>query len=149
MKLEEFYIVGISVRTSNDAGKGDKDIPELWNRFSTEAIYSQIPNKVNDDIYGVYSDYERDHTLPYTLTIGCKVSSIDQIPEGMHAVKILAGNYEKFSAQGKLSENVIFNKWMEVWQTDLDRKYVTDIEYYPADSFKGDELSFEILIGLK
>ena len=149
MKLEEFYIIGISVRTSNDPGKGDKDIPELWSRFSSEMIYSLIPSKINDDIYGVYSDYEGDHTQQYTLTIGCRVSSIDQIPEGMDAVKICAGNYEKFSAQGKLSENVIFNKWIEVWQTDLNRKYSTDIEYYPSDSFKGDELSFDILISLK
>lgn len=149
MKIEEFYIIGIFVRTSNEPERGEKDIPALWKRFSAENIHGTIPNKINADVYGVYSDYDGDCTQPYTLTIGLKVSSIDQIPEGMHAVKVCGGNYEKFTDQGKLSENIIFNKWMEIWQTDLNREYSTDFEYYPASQFFGDELSFDIMIGVK
>lgn len=149
MKIEEFYVIGIFVRTSNEPGKGEKDIPALWTRFSTENIHGSIPNKINADVYGVYSDYEGDYTKPYTVTIGLKVNSIDQIPEGMHAVKVYGGNYEKFTGQGRLSENIIFNKWMEIWQANLDREYSTDFEYYPANQFYGDELSFDIMIGIK
>lgn len=149
MKIEEFYVIGIFVRTSNEPGKGEKDIPALWKRFSAENIHGTIPNKINADVYGVYSDYDGDCTQPYTLTIGLKVSSIDQIPEGMHAVKVCAGNYEKFTGKGKMSDNIIFNKWMEIWQTDLNREYSTDFEYYPANLYFGDELSFDIMIGVK
>lgn len=149
MKVEEFYVIGIFVRTSNAPGKGEKDIPALWKRFSMEQTHSIIPNKINDDVYGVYSDYDGDHTQPYTLTIGVKVSSTESIPEGMHAVKVCAGNYEKFSGQGKLSENIIFNKWIEVWQANLKREYSTDFEYYPSNLFFGDDLSFDIMISVK
>jgi len=70
-KKDELTIVGLSVRTSNAPGKADKDIPKLWDKFMAENITTQIPNKTDETIYAIYTDYEGDHTKPYT-TVNCK-----------------------------------------------------------------------------
>jgi len=47
-KIEEFYVVGISVRTTNQNGQAGKDIPSLWQKFMEEGVHQQIPNKLSN-----------------------------------------------------------------------------------------------------
>ena len=72
---EPFYVVGISVRTSNENQQAAKDIPALWQRFMSENIADKIPNKSSNKVYAVYTDYESDHTKPYTTIIGYKADT--------------------------------------------------------------------------
>lgn len=74
--IEKFSVIGISVRTTNENGQSAKDIEALWGKFWGEEIQNQIPNKINDDIYAVYTDYETDFNGPYTLIIGLTVSTL-------------------------------------------------------------------------
>lgn len=74
-KLDTFYVIGIAVRTTNENQKAAQDIPVLWNKFMTEGIINQIPNKADHAIYCIYTDYEKDYTKPYTTILGCKVNS--------------------------------------------------------------------------
>lgn len=60
--IQKFHIIGISVRTINENGQSAKDIEALWGKFWGEGISKQIPNKISDDIYAVYTDYETDFT---------------------------------------------------------------------------------------
>ena len=53
VKTESFNVIGISVRTSYDAGKAEADIPALWNRFFTEGIREMIPNKTDEKLYSI------------------------------------------------------------------------------------------------
>ena len=46
-KLEQFYLIGISVRTSNENGQAMTDIPALWNKFMSENWIEKIPNKIS------------------------------------------------------------------------------------------------------
>src|SRR5690606_1631514 len=71
--IQKFYVIGISIRTINENGQSAKDIETLWGKFWGEEIQKQIPNKVNDNIYAVYTDYETDFTGPYTTIIGLPV----------------------------------------------------------------------------
>lgn len=150
--IEKFHIAGISVRTSNEPGKGEKDIPQLWERFVKENISSLITNKINNDIYAVYTDYVGDHTQPYTIIIGHRVSGLDNIPAGINGVTIESGNYEKFTATGKMEDNVVFLKWLEIWKQNLNRKYITDFEVYKEGCFQqaeaSDNISVDIFIGI-
>lgn len=129
-KLEAFHIIGINVRTTNENQQAAKDIPTLWNTFMTEDIINKIPNKVNNTIYAIYSDYESDHTKPYTTYIGCQVLSLENIPENMIAKTIMKGNYTKFTTTGDLSKGLVYDEWMKIWNTPLNRKYTTDFEVY-------------------
>ncbi len=64
-----FTMAGISTRTSNDLETNQETarIPVLWGRVFKENIFEQIPSKVSPGgLVAVYTDYEGDHTTPYT-----------------------------------------------------------------------------------
>ncbi len=130
VQKETFYVVGISVRTTNENGKATKDIPALWQQFMQTDMYAKVKNRVEESIYAVYTNYEKDHTKPYDTVLGFKVSSLAIVPEGMQGVTIEKANFKEFIASGDLTKDAVINKWMEIWNTDLDRKYTADFEVY-------------------
>jgi predicted transcriptional regulator YdeE len=138
--IEQFYIIGITIRTTNENGQSGTDIPFLWHTFMSENIAAQIPNKTDDAIYSVYTDYELDHTRPYTTLLGCRVSSLDQIPEGLTGKTVQGGKYATITAKGNLNDNIVFNEWQKIWNADIPRTFKADFEVYgpkaqnPADA---------------
>ena len=114
MRIQKFNVIGISVRTTNENGQSGKDIPALWNTFMSEAIQSKIPGKISEELFCIYTDYEKDHTKPYTTILGCKVENLDVVPENMIGKTIESANYEELIAKGNLSEGIVFNKWLEI-----------------------------------
>ncbi|MEG0849630.1 MAG: GyrI-like domain-containing protein [Flavobacterium sp.] len=130
MKIQKFDIIGVSVRTTNENGQSAQDIPALWNKFMTEGIQQKIPGKISEEIFCIYTDYEKDHTKPYTTILGCKVESLDFVPENMVDKTVEAADYEKIIAKGNLTEGIVYNKWLEIWNSDLDRIFTADFEVY-------------------
>ena len=100
-------------------------------------IFSQIPHKLDSNIYAVYTNYEGDHTEPYDLIIGCSVSSLDNIPKGMKGVSIEDGKYKKIETNGLDPKRAVFEGWLKVWDGDLNRSYNTDFELYEHSSKPG------------
>ena len=147
--IENFQLIGISVRTSNQDQQAAQDIPALWSRFMMEKIQEKIPNKLDQEIYAVYTNYEGDHTMPYDAVIGCRVNSLDNIPEGMKGFQFDGGTYEKIIAKGDLNKGAVINAWMKIWQSDLDRDYSADFEIYGEKAMNPEAAEVEILIGLK
>jgi predicted transcriptional regulator YdeE len=127
--LEPFYLVGISVRTTNEGGQSGKDIGQLWERFFKENILAQIPDKTSNDIYCVYTDYERDASGPYTTLLGCAVSIQQTVPEGFTGKVIPGATYRVYTSVGKLPDSVLAT-WMHIWQTPIDRSYQADFDVY-------------------
>ncbi len=66
VNLEKQLVKGFSIRTSNESGVGEVDIPTSWNKFYTE-IYSQIENKQDRAVIGMYFDYESVHNSEYSF----------------------------------------------------------------------------------
>lgn len=128
--MNAFQIIGISVRTTNENGQAKKDIGGLWQKFMSENMQEKIPNIIDETIYAVYTDYEGDHTKPYTTILGYKVWSLDQIPEGMIGKEIEGATYTKFTAKGDLTNNAVIDEWGKIWNLDLDRTYTSDFEMY-------------------
>lgn len=142
-----FNVIGISVRTSNNVG--GRDIGNLWGKFLGEGIFEKIPNKTSYDVYGIYTDYESDHTGDYTAIVGFQVSSSNEIPEGMVGITIPASNYEIFTAKGKMPE-CVYEKWTEIWgNKELERTYSTDFEVYGAKSQNPMEAEIDIFVSVK
>src|SRR5882762_884665 len=102
----QFFIAGISVRTTNRDGQSAKDIGGLWTRFMNENLLAQITNRISDDTYCVYTDYETDHNGPYTAILGCKVSLIDNVPEGFTGITIPADKYLVYYLEGQFPTNI-------------------------------------------
>jgi predicted transcriptional regulator YdeE len=122
-------VIGIAIRTTNQNKRAMDDIAALWKRFEDEDVYEQIPNKISENILSIYTDYEYDFTRPYTYMIACPVANFDAVPEGMIARTIPTGNYMKFSAKGKMPDELL-HTWNEIWKMQLPRSYRTDFEVY-------------------
>ena len=133
-QLDSFMVIGISTRTTNENNQAATDIPALWQRFIGEQTMGKIPNKTGDSLYCIYTEYEKDHTRPYTTVLGCAVENLESIPDGMTGVTIGQANYEKFEAKGNLAEGAVFNEWTRIWNTDLKRAYTADFEVYDEKS---------------
>ncbi len=122
-------VIGIECRTSNAPEDGPQDIPRLWGQFYSEDIPNKIPNKVSNEVIALYCDYEGDHTQPYSLVIGCPVTSLSDVPVGMVAKTIPAGSYAVFRAIGEYPASLI-ETWGNIWKTELKRTYTGDYEFY-------------------
>jgi predicted transcriptional regulator YdeE len=141
-------VIGIDCRTSNTPEAGPKDIPKLWGRFYSEDILNRIPNKTSNEVIALYCDYEGDCTQPYSVVIGCPVSSIDTIPEGMVAKTIPASAYAVFHAIGEHPKALI-ETWGNIWkQSSLERTYISDFELYGNKFFSGLPKEVEVYIGI-
>ena len=147
--IEPFHVIGISARTTNENNQSAKDIGALWNKFLSENIMQAIPNRIDNIIYSVYTDYEKDHTKPYTSILGCRVSSLESIPDGFTGKTISGGNYKIFTAKGKISDGVIYKEWKKIWELDLKRKYTADFEVYDAKAQNPDNAEVDIYIAIE
>ncbi len=149
--IQRFYVIGISTRTTNENGQSAKDIEALWGRFWGEDIQKQIPAKISDDIYAVYTDYETDFTGPYTTIIGLVVSSLENIPQGFTGLTIETSVYEQFVSKGKMPE-AVFNTWLEIWGNEdlnLKRAYQADFTVHGKKYHDGDQAEVETFISVK
>jgi predicted transcriptional regulator YdeE len=130
VQIEGFQVIGIAVRTTNENNQAKQDIGFLWHKLMSENIITKIPNIIDETIYAIYTDYESDHTKPYTTILGYKVSSLNDIPDGMIGKKIESATYTKFVAKGDLTDNAVIDVWNEIWNIDIDRTYQSDFETY-------------------
>ncbi len=131
IELKSKTIVGIKVVTSNQPGHADKDIPSLWQRFFAEGIREKIQDKVDGKIYGIYTEYEGDHTKPYSVVIGCEVSNAPTtLAEGFVSYKTAPSTYAKVPLTGSDFKAGLMDAWKKVWMSDLERSFTTDFESY-------------------
>jgi predicted transcriptional regulator YdeE len=144
----QFFIAGISVRTTNRDGQSAKDIGGLWTRFINENLAQQITGRLSDDTYCVYFDYETDDTGPYTAIFGCKVESLDNIPAGFTGATVPAGNYKAYYLSGEFPAT-IGAAWKEIWASGIKRKYTADYDFYKADPKSFEETEARIYLAVK
>lgn len=145
--IAPFKMIGIAIRTTNENGQASIDIPKLWERFFSENLSAQIPDKAADDIYSVYTDYELDYTKPYTVILGYRVNSLEVVPEGFTGKSFEGGTYTKFTAKGKLADGMVYEEWTKIWNSELPRIYTADFEVYGTKS-QVEQAEVDIFIAL-
>lgn len=128
--IEQFYVIGIAIRTTNENQQSASDIAALWQRFFQDNIADQIRNKVNDTIYCLYTHYEDDFRKPYSTILGYAVTDIEQVPAGMTAIAIPSAPYLKITTQGNIHHGIVIDEWVRIWNSDLKRAYSIDFESY-------------------
>ena len=144
---DTFQVIGIKIKTSNQ--RAVQDIAQIWGRFFSEDIKNKIPNKLSGDVFAIYTEYEGDHSKPYSYILGCAVSSLGSIPDGMIGMTIPSAEYEVFIAKGKMPDAVV-EVWQHIWQPEIDskRSYKTDFEVY-REYGNPESTEVEIYIGMK
>jgi len=148
-ELLPFQVIGVSVRTTNENGQAATDIGSLWNRFMTEKVLQNIPNKVSSEVLAIYTNYESDHTKPYDTILGCKVNSLDEIPDGMIGQAFEGGTFAKFLSTGDITKGVIYKTWVDIWNSDLERLYTADFEVYGQKARNISDAEVEIFVAVK
>lgn len=148
-KIKPFEVIGISTRTSNENNQTAQDIGQLWAKFMSEDISEKIPNKLGDDILSIYTNYESDHTKPYDTILGCKVSSLDTIPDGMVGQSFEGGTFAQFLSKGDATKGAVYNTWTEIWNTNLDRLYTADFEVYGVRAQNPSDAEVNIFVAIR
>lgn len=144
--LPAFHIIGISVRTTNQNAQAAEDIPALWNRFMGEQIGTKIPNRIDGEVLCMYTEYESDYTAPYATLLGCRVSSLDEIPEGMIGKSFPETTYSVITIQGNMYKDLVINAWHKIWDSGMDRTYMADFEVYGEKAGNPENAEIDIYI---
>lgn len=150
----KMIIMGKELRTTWMDNECYKAIPQFWQKQKEQNIFAKIPNKVTPErVVGLYTNYTDDFSLTsgyYSLIIGCPVTSIDTIPEGMCVKEVPAQKYALFSAKGPFAES-IGKVWLqEIWPNQkLNRSFTYDFEWYDEKSTDDQNSIVSIYIAIK
>lgn len=146
--MDNFNIIGITVETLNQNGQSLNDLEKLWGQFWDDDIKNQIPNRLSDDIYAVYTDYENGDKEKYRVILGFIVKTLNKIPKGFIGRKITVGNHKKYLSKGKMPEAIILT-WAEISQDkELNRAFRADVTVHGKKYFDGDEAEVETFISI-
>jgi predicted transcriptional regulator YdeE len=134
-------VVGIEALTSDrlEADPATAAIPALWRRYRQEGWERRIPNRAGAGATcAVYTDYRRDHRGGYRYVLGAEVTGLDEVPAGLVAVTVPAGDYLVFAARGPMPE-ALAATWRRIVEyfehAPVGRAYTADLEiHYPAGS---------------
>lgn len=150
VEVPGFAVIGISCRTDNAReARGEGCIGKQWGRLFSEGLLAKIPNRVDQAIVTVYTDYASDNDGEYTFILGAKVHDGAQISEGMVKVVVPAGNYAVFTSEQGPAEQVVPATWMRIWKTAENRAYKTDFELYDARAVDPKSAVVDIYIGVR
>lgn len=153
VEVDAFTVIGIEARTSfrRERNPGGV-IPELWARFLSAALYA-IPNRADAEVIGLYTDYESDEYGEYTLVLGAKVLSADEIPAGMVVKQVPAQRYAVFTSERGQAGSVVIGTWKRIWNEprtpEYTRAYRSDFELYGAAAADPANTQLDIFVGVK
>ena len=134
--LEDKLVVGITDRTNNTAPDVGDKISQLWQRFYTKTVLTQIHHRIDDTALGIYTDYTSDEKGDYTVMTAYEVSEASDDQDLLETKVIKGGKYAKFVIKDQQEQ--VFSKvaeaWQVIWQMDLPRLFAADFEAYQLDS---------------
>ncbi len=151
----EFTVVGIAARTSNAREMtADGIIGKQWGRLMQEGLLAKIPNKADQNIVAVYTDYASDHNGEYTYVLGARVKSDADVPAGMVAKKIPAGKFAVFTSEEGAAAKVVPETWMKINSLPRsavggNRVYRADYEIYDERAADPANSQVDVYVGIK
>ena len=150
ISIPEFKLIGLSLgtKTTNQNGQSAIDCGNHWQKFGAGNYAEKIHNKISDEIFAVYHDYDGDHTAPYAYFIGCKVSQDAETPAGMNSLLIPKADYVKITAKGTMPDCVA-DAWRFIWAGNFERTYQADFEIYGDRSRDWKNAEVDIYLGVK
>lgn len=144
-----FTLFGIKLdkKTTNEGGQSGIDCGSLWQKFEKGNYNGRTPNKLSEEVYAVYYDYEGDHTKPFSYFIGSMVDENAVLPEGMDFLRVPKNQYSSVMARGQMPD-CIANAWKGIWESTIVRAYSYDFEIYDHRSVDWNNAEVEIFISV-
>jgi len=152
---DSFTLIGISARTTNAKEVTEEGvIGKMWARLFQEGVLAKIPNKADQNIISVYTDYASDHNGEYTYVLGARVTSDAEVPAGMVAKKIPAQRCAVFTSDKGPAATVVPALWMKINSLPKNavggnRLYKADFEIYDERAIDPGNLQMDVYIGIK
>jgi predicted transcriptional regulator YdeE len=155
--FHSFQVIGIAASTNNAKEAGpDAIIGKQWQRFFSEGLLNKIPDRVDQSIIAVYTDYSSDANGQYTIILGAKVKPLPNpvIPEGMVVKTVPAGHYAVFTSERGPIAEVVQATWKRIWAyyqspEHGQRAYQADFEVYDERAADPKNAQVDIYIGVK
>jgi predicted transcriptional regulator YdeE len=102
----------------------------------------------------VYTDYTSDHNGEYTYVLGAKVTSEAEVPAGMVAKRVPAGQYAVFTTEKGPAAKVVPEAWMRINSLPKsavggDRVYGADFEIYDERASDPQNSQVDVYVGIK
>ena len=150
-----FTIVGLRARTNNEAETGPSGkIGPLWNQLLSKHLADSIPDRVDDKIVAVLTDYASDEKGDYTYMLGVRVRNADHVPEGMAACSVPAANYAVVISDDGPPSRVVPDAWKRIWSMSAQelggrRAFRTDFEEYDEAALSRPSLRARIYLSLR
>jgi predicted transcriptional regulator YdeE len=150
MKKDSFKLMGLRLenKTTNENNQSAVDCGNLWQKFESEKIADLIPEKLSNEIYAVYFDYDKDETAPFAYFIGCKVPLDAATPEGLSELYVPAQTYTQLIAKGAMTA-CLTEAWQSIWKANINRKFGFDFEVYDERSHDWNNAEVPIFISIK
>jgi predicted transcriptional regulator YdeE len=155
--LKEIKLVGIKTRTNNEQERNwmEGKIFPCVQKYFHQQLANNIPNRVKPGTtLCIYTEYESDHTGPYTYFIGEQVSSIENISSEFETLIIPEQQYAKFTPPPGQMPHVLRDAWEKIWKMGPkdfggERGYLADFEVYDERATDHNNLILDIYIGIK
>lgn len=145
LQINEKLINGISIRTTN-ANEFNPETAKIGGLYQDFDKKVPVDYKNGARVYGVYYNYESDHSGQFSVMAGTDKLS-ESSKEPLEQVSLTKGDYLVFEAKGEVPQ-VVIETWGEIWDyfsnTDAEyqRAYTTDFEYYKSQ----DEIEIHISV---
>jgi predicted transcriptional regulator YdeE len=143
VRRAEARVVGIQAATSSvaEADPATAAVPALWRRFEADGLAGRVPDRAGTrTTCAVYSDYQEGDPddRRFRCLVGVEVTGQGEVPAGMAAVTVPAGDYLVFAARGPMPE-ALATTWARIAEffehAPLARAFTADLEiHYPAGS---------------
>jgi len=157
VNLESFQVVGIEASTNNAKESGpDAIIGKLWQQFLSQNLLDKIPDKIDQSIIAVYTDYATDWNGEYTFILGAKIRPIPNpaLPEGMIVKIVPAGRYAVFTSERGPVAKIVVETWKQIWAyykspANGQRAYRADFEVFDRRAAHPNDAQVDIYVGVK
>lgn len=152
-----FHIIGYELKTKNEDGQNNKDIPKFWQQYMQNQLGSKIPNPVYKNVeLGMCTDFSPD-TGEFIYVIGMEVKEGTPPPEGMvyksfpeleYAVFTTPKSNEgSFTSSIQSTWNYIFTEWFP--QSGYEHNGAVEFELYDERCYGSENKEMDIYIPVK
>lgn len=152
-----FHIIGYELKTRNQEGQNNKDIPEFWQQYMQKELGSKIPHPINkNQELGICTNFNPE-TGEFVYVIGMEVEKGTQAPDGMvymsfpeleYAVFTTPKSDEiSFSSSIQSTWNYIFTEWFP--QSGLEHDGTVEFELYDERCYGAENKEMDIYIPVK
>jgi AraC family transcriptional regulator len=152
-----FHLIGYELKTKNEGGQNNQDIPEFWQQYIQNQLGHKIPNPLHKNVeLGICTDFNPE-TGEFVYVIGMEVAEGSLAPEGMvyrsfpeleYAVFTTPkSNDESFSTSIQSTWNYIFTEWFP--QSGYQHYGSMEFELYDERCYGSANKEMDIYIPVK